>query len=511
MSKFYIVYYMRYFTLILALAAAPFISAQPLQTQVTEQLNMPVLQGAIWGGTAVYTDGKEPPLFAVRADTRLTPASTLKLLTTAAALELLGPHHRFETRLYAQTAPDENGVVNGALYVQGGGDMTLGSPRVPGAQTAKDVLDTWVQAVKKAGITQINGGIVADESMFEGISVAPKVNWENMGNYYAAPVSPLCWNDNLFEVHFKPQLKADAATEIAGTTPQDMDILLENFVTTDGKTKTDNAFIYAAPGQYRMQIFGTIPTTLKGFTIKGALPDPALFAVRQLQAALSAQGIKVNGLARTTAQTPDYTAMTPLHTYKSPELKDIIIIVNKRSFNLYAEMLLRHLAVHAGKKGSLQNGLDELQKFLKTRRIAAPNDTVIYDGSGLSRDNLLTPHVLVNTLRFMTKSPHFTYYYKSLATPDDRGDLLVLRRFLKQKKQVDSVRIKGGTIDNIKALAGYTKDADGKMMAFAFMANNLAGKDESLFRMHENLIKMLLEAHSAKTDAPAAKTAESKQ
>jgi len=496
MSKFYIVYYMRYFILLLALTTAPLLSAQTLQSRVTEQIRIPALSGAVWGGIALHTDGNETPLFAIEENTRLTPASTLKLLTTAAALERLGPHHRFETRLYSQTAPNENGIVDGALYIQGGGDMTLGSPRVPGAETTKDVLDKWVQAVKKAGITQINDGIVADESLFEGLSVPPKVNWENMGNYYAAPATPLCWNDNLFEVHFKPQLKANVATEIAGTTPQDMGILLDNFVTTDGKTKTDNAFIYAAPGQYRMQIFGTIPTNLKGFTIKGALPDPALFAAQQLLLALKEQGITVNGLARTIDQAPDYTSMQHVHTYKSPELKDIIIIVNKRSFNLYAEMLLRQLAVKEGKKGSLQNGLDELQKFLKTNRLAAPNDTVIYDGSGLSRDNLLTPRVLVNTLRFMTKSPHFTYYYKSLATPDDRGDLLVLRRFLKPKKQVDSVRIKGGTIDSVKALAGYTQDADGKMVAFVFMANNLAGKNESLFRLHENLIKMLLEMHS---------------
>ena len=175
------------------------------------------------------------------------------------------------------------------------------------------------------------------------------------------------------------------------------------------------------------------------------------------------------------------------------ELKDIIVIVNKRSFNLYAEMLLRQLALQAGKKGSLQNGLEELKKFLQKNKLATSSDAVIYDGSGLSRDNMLTPRVLVNTLSFMTQSPHFAYYYQSLATPDDRGDLLLLRYFLKPKHQVQDVRIKGGTIDGVKAVAGYVPDKNGNPIAFAMMANNLASKDETLLRIHENIIKQLLQ------------------
>ncbi len=467
--------------------------AQPLQSFIEEKQQLPVLSGAIWGGVAAYTQDSSTPLFTYNAKTRLTPASTLKLLTTAAALETFGPDHRFETKLYASATPDANGVLNGDLYIQGGADPTLGSTRVVGAEKAETVLNTWAKAIEKAGIRHIKGSIYADISAFEGPSIAPKVNWENMGNYFAAPASALSFNDNLFEIHFKPQPIANHPAEVAYTVPQIPDLKLQSFVTTDGKSKKDNAYVFGAPGQYDLKIFGTIPTNKTGFTIKGALPDPALFTMHMLRQVLQDKDIPVDGAAQTVTQSPDYKQMTLLHTYYSPKLKDIVLIVNKRSFNLYADMLLRQLALAAGQKGSLDNGLMQLQNFLQKNKIAGKSDTVLYDGSGLARDNLLTPQVLLNTLIFMSNSPYFKDYYNSLATPDDRGDLLVLRRFLKPQKRVDQVHLKGGTIDSVKTAAGYVKDRDGNLIAFVLMANNLAGKDESLLRFHENIIKQLLQ------------------
>lgn len=479
-------------TLLLTLTAFPAV-AQPLQSWVETQLDIPALRGSLWGGAATYADAPQTPLFNVQADTRLTPASTLKLLTTAAALETFGPLHRFKTELYADATPDEKGILHGNLYLRGGGDPTLGSTRVAGAESLQTVLEKWQQAIAQAGIKQIDGDIIADVSLFEGPSVAPKVNWENMGNYYAAPVSPLCINDNLFEIQFTPQTQGNELVSVARTEPTLEGISLQSFVTTDAKSKKDNAYVYGAPGQMDLKIFGTIPTHASGFKIKGAMPDAALFAAQALRTQLNKQGIKVNGRAKTTQKRPNYTSMKLLHTYQSPALKDIVVIVNKRSFNLYAEMLLRNLAVAAGKTGSLQNGLNELNTFLRKRDLISATDTVLYDGSGLSRDNLLTPNTLLRTLVYMSNSPYFSYYYNSLATPDDRGDLLLLRRFLKPQKKVNEVRIKGGTIDGVKAGAGYVKDQNGRLIAFVMIANNLANKDEGLFRFHEDIIKKLLE------------------
>ena len=379
--------------------------------------------------------------------------------------------------------------------MRGGGDMTLGSKRVQGAETYPHVLAKWVQAVKQAGITRVEGTIYADVSLFEGPTIADKVNWENMGNYFAAPASALCLNDNLFAIRFKGETKHGKRTEIAGMDPHVPQLTLQNFVTVDATSRQDNAYVYGAPDQYALKIFGTIPASRTGFVIKGALPNPALFAAEQLWQALEQEGIFVANVPQVVTQTPDYGPMQLLHTYESPELKDIILIVNKRSFNLYADMLLRHLALADGKTGSIQNGVAALNQFLRENKIAGEKDTVIYDGSGLSRDTMITPRVLVNTLNFMAKSKYFDDYYRSLATPNDRGDLLLLRYFLKPKHQLDDVRIKGGTIDGVKAVAGYVHDQDGWLVSFALMANQLAtNKDESLWRVHEDIIKKLLGA-----------------
>lgn len=478
----------------LAFLLFPFCAkAASTQDFVRARLNSPVLNGASWGGLAAYADDARREIFSVSPDTRLTPASTLKLLTSAAALETFGPHHRFQTRLYADQKPDAQGILKGNLYLRGGGDPTLGSKRVTGGETWQTVARSWAQAVKRAGITRVEGNIYADVSAFEGPSIPPKVNWENIGNYYAAPASPLCFNDNSFKIHFKPQPFSGKPAEISSTDPQVPQLELKSFVTADGKNKKDNAYAYGAPDQYQMEIYGTIPTNFTGFTIQAALPDSARFAAAALHNALREEGIAVGGRAQTLQTEPDYAPMNLLHTYSSPELKDIVLIVNKRSFNLYAEMLLRQLALRAGKKGSVQNGLAELEKFLAKHKLADRDGAVLYDGSGLSRDNMLTPRTLVNTLTFMSQSPNFKYYYESLATPDDRGDLLLLRYFLKPKHQVQDVRVKGGTIDGVKAVAGYVHDTDGRLVAFALMANNLASKDETILRIHEDIIKKLLE------------------
>ena len=126
------------------------INAQPLQEAVQQKLNIPMLQGAWWGGVASYADEPQQILFAVQENQRTAPASTLKLLTTAAALHALGPQHRFETRLYISTPPDNNGVLRGDVLVRGGGDMTLGSTRVKGSPCYQAILNQWVKALQHA-------------------------------------------------------------------------------------------------------------------------------------------------------------------------------------------------------------------------------------------------------------------------------------------------------------------------------------------------------------------------
>lgn len=452
-----------------------------------------VLHGTSWAAAAADINGE--PVFSLQADLRLAPASTLKLITSAAALEAFGPMHRFETRIYTDAQPDENGVLNGHIYVRGGGDPTLGSARVSGSLAWPELLAAWSRQIRQAGIRQINGHIYGDISLFDGPSLPLKTNWQNMGNYFAAPATALAFNDNSFKITFLPQPAHGELMRVKEISPELEGIMLRSFVTADAKNPKDEAYVYGAPGQYTMEIFGTLPASrFKEYTISAALPDAPQALLDLWIQQLEKDGISVSGEGRLLQDAPDYAPMTLLHTHFSPRLKDIIYIVNKRSFNFYAETLLRLLAVKNGKKGSVEEGLKAVQSFLR-KTGADERHVILYDGSGLSRDNQLSVQTLLDVLAYAARQEYFPYYYESLAVPQDRGDLLLLRRFLRGKTHCE-VRVKGGTIDGVKAQAGYVRHEDGSLTAFAFIANNLISKDESINRFYEDLIKLLLESSS---------------
>lgn len=465
--------------------------AADLTPAVLKLANRPSLQGTSWAAAAVYTDGKH--IFSVQPDLRLAPASALKLLTSAAALETFGPFYRFETQIYADALPDGDGVLRGNLYIRGGGDPTLGSARVAGSPAWPQLLEQWSEKIRQSGIQQITGNIYGDISLFSGPSLPDKTNWQNMGNYFAAPATALAFNDNSFEITFVPQSQDGATVDVLSFSPQTDGLKIHSFVTASEKDRRDNAYVYAAPNQYDLEIYGTVPTTrLKGLTIRAALPDAPQLLLDLLHAQLEKDGVSIAGTGRLLETAPDYASMYLLFTHDSPLLKDILYVVNTRSFNFYAEMLLRMLAVQAGKEGSVAEGVQQLYAFLQKNGISAQN-TLLYDGSGLSRDNQITVQVLLDVLSFMSSSPNFTYYYESLATPDDRGDLILLRRFLRPFNRAKDVRVKGGTIDGVKAQAGYAKDKNGRLIAFAFIANNLLEGNEDVNRFYEELIKLLLQ------------------
>lgn len=460
-----------------------------LTPQVRALADRAVLRGTSWAAVAVYTDGEL--VFCAEPDLRLSPASALKLLTSAAVLDEFGPFYRFETALYTDAQPDEHGAVKN-LYIRGAGDPTLGSGRVNASLSWKELLRQWSQEIRKAGVKRVTGRIYADVSLFEGPSVPPKINWQNMGNYFAAPATALAFNDNSFDIVFSPQPRHGALVETESFSPEPKGVRLRSFVQADAKNRRDNAYVYGAPGQYNLEIYGTLPARAFGsYSVSAALPEPPQTLVDLLTERLKEDGVSVGQSPVLLYQAPDYAAMHLLYLHRSAPMKDILEVLNKRSFNFYAEMLLRMLAVRKGEKGSTQAGVKQLINFLKKNGIST-KDLVLYDGSGLSRDNQITAQTLTDVLTFMSKRPDFDFYYRSLATPQDRGDLLLLRRFLAPFQRTQDVRVKGGTIDGVKAQAGYVKDKNGRLIAFAFIANNLLDKNEDINRFYEELIKLLL-------------------
>jgi D-alanyl-D-alanine carboxypeptidase/D-alanyl-D-alanine-endopeptidase (penicillin-binding protein 4) len=281
----------------------------------------------------------------------LVPASVCKLLTTAAAMEMLGPEKRFKTEL-AYRGLLEKGSLKGDLYILGGGDPSLGS-EYTGAQPDSFLLD-WVQAVKKLGISCIEGDIIADASIFDEEAVSPYWLWEDLGNYYAAGVYGLAVFDNMFRLGLKSGL--------SGTKPDILYLkpvlpemqIINNLITKDNSK--DSAYFYGIPYRWERLLYGSLPAGKEEFIIRGDIPDPPAYLAFRLQQQLIKAGISVQGKA-CTKNKPGYvrkalvfdSVNNPLiinepvvfYTSYSKPLSELVTIINYHSHNMFTEAAMR--------------------------------------------------------------------------------------------------------------------------------------------------------------------------
>jgi D-alanyl-D-alanine carboxypeptidase/D-alanyl-D-alanine-endopeptidase (penicillin-binding protein 4) len=399
-----------------------------------------------------------------RPDNLITPASTTKLLTTATALELLGPDFCFETRLQY----DGNitaGVLNGNLYITGGGDPTLGSSFLGDSL----FLAAWVDAVKKAGIQKINGAVIADASIFDAQGISPQWMWEDLGNYYAAGAYGIAIYDNSYKVVFRTG-KAGTTPDILRTEPQMNDLRFKLDLKA-ANTNSDNAYFHGAPFCKDRFVTGTIPANRNEFVVKGDIPDPPTFAAELLSDALTKSGISVL-LPPTATISTTKRARTTFYTQKSPPLKEIIKVTNFRSNNLYAEHLFRYLSLQTDSVASANTSLQIMKKYWQGR-LPDTSEFILYDGCGLAPSNAISANFLVDLLTYeANKSPYKKEFMASLPTAGESG---TIKNFLKGSRLQGKVQAKSGSIQSTQCYAGYIFLED-KTCVFAVMVNNFYGK-----------------------------------
>ncbi len=463
---------------------------QAPQTRVEQALQVPALQHAQVALYAQYA-GASQPLIDVHSAYALAPASGLKLLITSAALELLGPDYHFSTRLYYSGSVDSKGGLHGNIYIRGGGDPTLGSDMVKGSPGLDSLMQIWVAAVRQAGIKRITGKIISDSQLFEPETVPDNWVWVDLGNYYGAGVSALTIHDNLYRLYFKPGKQPGDPAEILHTIPAVPGLAFLNRMRTGKKGSGDNGYIFRAPNCFQAETRGTIPAGAASFSIKGSLPKPALFAARYFRQQLQAGGISVQGMAEQAKVSPEYETITLFHTTQSPPLSDIIYMLNKRSVNLYAEMLLRALPVAQGEKGSLKTGLKYLRNFFEAHHIA-DNGYQQEDGSGLSRNNHLTPRMMVRLLDYMHQSPNFKFFYNSLAVAGNPKDPGYFRHFGAGTILENNCRIKSGLTQDVRSFSGYVKDTKNRLILFSFIVNNFNGHYKKVDAVFKDILLLLV-------------------
>lgn len=445
-----------------------------------------ILQNAGWGVYAKYVDSGEE-IITHNENLSLAPASGLKLFTTSAALYYLGSEHTFFTRLYYDGQLLDDGTLNGNIYIVGGGDPTLGSDQVKGSLALDKLIEQWITAVKNSGITSINGTIAADALLYEGLPIPDNWHWIDIGNYYGASSTALTINDNLYYLYFKPGKKTGETAEVLRTDPFVPGLTFTNYMLTGPKGSGDNGYIYCAPLQFNALLRGTVPAGYKEFSIKGSLPDPPLFAAQYLRSKLIDAGIPVLKNAVKLFEPVEYNEGSLISVIASPPIKDIIYVTNKRSNNLYTEMLLKAVALKQENYGSTSEGVVVLKKYL--RELGVSTDGFhLSDGSGLSRSNAITAKMMVDLLAAVKQQPFFDDFYHSLAVAGDPNDLGFFKRYGKNTPVEKNARIKSGTIGGVRSHSGYIHDSNDRLIAFSFIANYYSGSMSKINAMHLQLL-----------------------
>lgn len=381
-------------------------------------------------------------LMAENCDLSMTPASCMKIVTTAAALHLLGPNSRFETHLEYDGSIDDMKVLNGNICIRGGGDPCLGSERIAGTPSWKKQMEIWADAIQQLGIHKIKGKIMADTSKWETALAVPSWLWEDLGNYYGAGASALSFHENFYSIFFRPGNKIGQKTGILRTDPPLGSPIIQNEVKTGPEGSGDCACIYGSEFSPIQFIRGTIPLGVDEFSIKGAIPDPATLCVDLLTKELQKRKIIIE--ENTIEQ---QTKKISFHITYSPPIKEIVHWTNQKSINLYAEHLLKKMGEVTYAEGSTDSGILAVTNFLDSQNINL-NGFKMADGSGLSRKNLITTRQLVEILLKMKKSNFFPIFLESL--PQEK----------------DHIRAKSGSMSLIKGYVGYLDN-----IAFAILIN----------------------------------------
>jgi len=464
-----------YLLLLLSFSAA--IAQQPktlpeLQARIQEVLAKPELSSAMVGIKVVSLDNGRV-LFEENASKLLRPASNMKLYTVAAALDRLSPDYRFSTSVYANTRPDAAGVVHGELIIYGRGDPSIAA-RFNNGDYFKGI-DELATRIVAAGVKRVEGDLVGDESYFVGPKYGSGWNWEDLTWYYGAEITPLTANDNALDLFIKPGAAIGQPASIT-TGPPDPLLTIVNKVTTSAKGSKREFSIHRGLGENTITITGSIPLEDRGYTGGIGISHPGLLFVYMLRSSLAQKGVTITGASRISVSSN--AVQNEIATLQSPPFSVIAAQTLKPSQNLYTELILRTLGKVAPPpppvttsnlpQTSDELGLEAVKSFLKTVGLR-PEALVLDDGSGLSRNDMITAEASVQLLTFMSKHRYATMFRDALPIGGVDG---TLRNRFKGTPAENNVRAKTGSLSSAASLGGYMTTAGGEKLAFSIMVNN---------------------------------------
>jgi D-alanyl-D-alanine carboxypeptidase/D-alanyl-D-alanine-endopeptidase (penicillin-binding protein 4) len=495
----------------------------PVTKRIDSILSSPDLARGFWGIEVVSLDtGKV--IYQQNADKLFTPASNTKLFTTAAALALIGPDYTSSTTVETSGTLDKHGRLTGDLVLVGRGDPNLSGRELPYLLRTRrndhpiQVLEQLADALVQKGVKYVDGDIIADDSYFAFERYGEGWSQDDLVLSDGAPVSALTINDNVIFVNILP---ADRAGERAfvNIAPFADYYRIDNRIITTPAGTGRKIFINREPGSTLLTLWGNMPLEDAGANEALAIEDPAEFAASLFHQLLENRGIVIYGKQRTrhtelaslstftvTATAPARGGDDPLRAVsnqplvlasnQSRPLVEDVRVINKVSQNLHAEILLRLLGREKGTAGTVEGGLEVVRGFLN--QAGVPSDQYLfYDGSGLSRQNLVTPQAVVQLLSFAVKQSWGVSFRDTLPLAGVDGSLADRFADLDPRAHVSA---KTGSLGGVKSLSGYATTVRGQQVAFSILSNNFNLPNKRVIDAIDSIVEAVV------NDGPAKKS-----
>ncbi len=435
---------------------------QGLKQAMDEFNNDPQLKFAL-AGLYVINGQTGELVLEQNAYTGLAPASTEKIITAATALDVLGKDFTYETRF---------GIVNTdqgkSLYIQASGDPTLGSWRWDSTKE-EVVLAAIKSAVQAKGVKLLESIIISSKDWIADDGIPARWTWEDIGQYYGAGSQGLNWRENQFDLIVKSGANMGDPVTVIRTRPFLYNYKIVSEAKAAGKETGDESVLYyPSKGNSYSLLKGTIPAGKNDYVIAGSIYDPARqFAETIINELKSTVAIKKD--IRLTGKR--YDNVEWIYTHTSPTMAKIVYWFLRKSVNLYGEALIRTIALRLKGEAATEKGVEAVQEHWKAKGID-PEEMHLYDGSGLSPQNRITPHAEVAVLQYAKSQSWYPDFYEGLPLYND-------------------MKMKSGTINRVKGFTGYQKSKAGSEYIFSMIINNYNGSQLSLVRKMYKVLDQL--------------------
>lgn len=442
-------------------------------------------------------------LYQKNADKYFVPASNMKLLTTALALDTLGLDYRFRTTIETNGVLSTDGKLSGDLILVGRGDPNLSNRKFPFDLKEEfdgppeKALAELADAVAARGVKEITGDIVGDDSYFPRERYPDGWEIDDMVWDYGAAISAIVVDDNTVTLTLTPGDKSGDAVQAALEPPAQEFVVKNEVISVAPKEKADLR-LTREPGASTVLVSGTLPARSSPRKLVLAIQEPAQHAAALLASLLAERGIKVDGKVRA-LHDPDplEASRTVLAEHLSIRLGDAVKLVNKISQNLHAEVLLRTSARQSGRWADPEDLQKFPQDFYAKVGIGA-DDVVQTDGSGLSRHDLVTPRAFVALLEYAQKQKWFAEYYASLPVAGVDG---TLKERMKDSEITGRIHAKTGSVSHVRTLSGFAETVSGRRLVFSFMSNNEQVKNHEVHDALDGLCQAMIEEFDEKKQA----------